>query len=288
MAAARVPSLGELLHRLVTARGHATPGKRSPSPPTRWSLGKAFPFRRVPRAEVSNIVQIGLQRRAIGDRKLIDQHEASGSNRYKKRMGFFRRTAQRVRNENRTKAPVIAAGIVASTHPLRLNPRPGRRLVLRGQNNLTRASRSLPIFINNSWAPMFSICSSIGGGRHYDKHGQIISIPLAELRQMMEAVARPGPRRDVFPFGISGMDEALPGGGLALGAVHEFCEDGARGGYAACALLFTAGILARLKGPVLWCLHSRDLFAPALARVGLHPEVRRRRPQGRASAAPLP
>ena len=75
------------------------------------------------------------------------------------------------------------------------------------------------------------------------------SIPLAELRQMMEAVARPGPRRDVLPFGISGMDEALPGGGLALGAVHEFCEDGARGGYAASALLFTAGILARLEGP---------------------------------------
>ena len=24
--------------------------------------------------------------------------------------------------------------------------------------------------------------------------------------------------------------------------------------------------------PVLWCLHSRDLFAPALARVGLHPD----------------
>src|SRR3954469_21236262 len=44
------------------------------------------------------------------------------------------------------------------------------------------------------------------------------------------------------------------------------------GGYAACALLFAAGILARLPGPVLWCLHSRDLFAPALARVGLHPD----------------
>ena len=27
-----------------------------------------------------------------------------------------------------------------------------------------------------------------------------------------------------------------------------------------------------LQGPVLWCLHSRDLFAPALARVGLHPD----------------
>src|SRR5271156_3575855 len=38
------------------------------------------------------------------------------------------------------------------------------------------------------------------------------------------------------------------------------------------AALFAAGILSRLAGPVLWCLHSRDLFAPALARVGLHPD----------------
>jgi protein ImuA len=38
------------------------------------------------------------------------------------------------------------------------------------------------------------------------------------------------------------------------------------------AALFAAGILSRLEGPVLWCLHRRDLFAPALARVGLHPD----------------
>jgi protein ImuA len=40
----------------------------------------------------------------------------------------------------------------------------------------------------------------------------------------------------------------------------------------AAAILFTAGILARLKGPVLWCLESQDPFAPALARAGLHPD----------------
>ena len=54
--------------------------------------------------------------------------------------------------------------------------------------------------------------------------------------------------------------------------MHELSEEGPRGGYAACALLFAAGILARLAGPVRWCLHSRDLFAPALARVGLDPD----------------
>jgi protein ImuA len=98
------------------------------------------------------------------------------------------------------------------------------------------------------------------------------SIPLAELRRMMEAAGGHAVRGPVLPFGIEAVDGALPGGGLELGAVHEFSEDGPRGGYAACAVLFAAGILARLPGPVLWCLHSRDLFAPALARVGLHPD----------------
>ncbi|MDF0584751.1 hypothetical protein P0R28_35165 [Bradyrhizobium yuanmingense] len=58
---------------------------------------------------------------------------------------------------------------------------------------------------------------------------------------------------------------------MPLGVLHELSEDGPRGSFAANALLFAAGILARLDGPVLWCLHSRDLFAPALARVGLDP-----------------
>ena len=35
---------------------------------------------------------------------------------------------------------------------------------------------------------------------------------------------------------------------------------------------FTAGIAARLKGPVLWCLTRRDLFAPGLMNAGLHPD----------------
>jgi hypothetical protein len=42
--------------------------------------------------------------------------------------------------------------------------------------------------------------------------------------------------------------------------------------HGATAALFAAGILARLKGPVLWCLKSHDLFAPALAGAGLHPD----------------
>src|SRR6185312_13811573 len=47
-------------------------------------------------------------------------------------------------------------------------------------------------------------------------------------------------------------------GGTGFGAMHG-----------AAAALFTAGMLARLSGPIFWCLSRRDLFAPALAGVGL-------------------
>lgn len=96
--------------------------------------------------------------------------------------------------------------------------------------------------------------------------------PFAELRRMVERVSSPHGDHGTLGFGIPEIDTALPGGGLALGAVHEISEGGPRGDYAAVAVLFAAGILARRNGPVLWCLHSRDLFAPALARVGLHPD----------------
>lgn len=100
---------------------------------------------------------------------------------------------------------------------------------------------------------------------------------LAELRRLTEsaggAAGAAGPdAAPTLPFGVAGLDAALPGGGLALGALHQIHEGGPRGRYAATAVLFAGGILARLDGPVLWCLHSRDLFAPALARVGLHPD----------------
>ena len=36
--------------------------------------------------------------------------------------------------------------------------------------------------------------------------------------------------------------------------------------------LFAAGIAARLRGQVLWCLTRQDLFAPALAQAGLMPD----------------
>jgi protein ImuA len=75
-----------------------------------------------------------------------------------------------------------------------------------------------------------------------------------------------------LPFGMPAMDKALPSGGLALGALHEVAGGGVGVVDAAAAALFSAGIVARLDGWVLWCLTTPDLFAPALAQAGLDPD----------------
>ena len=96
---------------------------------------------------------------------------------------------------------------------------------------------------------------------------------IAELRARLERMsAHGGSTAGVLPFGIEAIDGHLPGGGLGLGHLHEVIEAGPASEHASIASIFTAGILARLPGPVLWCLRGRDLFAPALARVGLHPD----------------
>jgi protein ImuA len=98
-------------------------------------------------------------------------------------------------------------------------------------------------------------------------------IPVAELRRWLERAERHGRAEGaVLPFGVALVDRALPHGGLSRGHLHEVIEGGAASEYAGLATLFVAGIVARLSGPVLWCLRGRDLFAPALARVGLHPD----------------
>ena len=99
---------------------------------------------------------------------------------------------------------------------------------------------------------------------------------LSELRGRIERLERGtktnGRRRAVLPFGLPCLDRRLPEGGLPLGALHEIAPGGPALEHGAAAILFAAGVLGRLKGPVLWCLASRDLFAPALARAGLHPD----------------
>lgn len=88
---------------------------------------------------------------------------------------------------------------------------------------------------------------------------------------LIERAGRGGAGRAALPFGAAAIDARLPGGGLALGALHEASGAGPDLAHAAAAALFAAGVLARLRGPVLWCLARRDLFAPALAGAGLHP-----------------
>ncbi|MBC7636146.1 MAG: damage-inducible protein [Acetobacteraceae bacterium] len=92
---------------------------------------------------------------------------------------------------------------------------------------------------------------------------------LDELRARIARIQHAGrPTHAVLPFGVPALDRHLPQGGLALGAVHQVTD----APQSAAAPLFIGGILARLDGTVLWCLRSRDLFAPALAGVGLHPD----------------
>ena len=96
---------------------------------------------------------------------------------------------------------------------------------------------------------------------------------IAQLRRTLERMEpHAGCERGVLPFGIDAIDDRLPGGGLALGHLHEVMEGGPASEYAGLCTLLVAGILSRLAGPVLWCLRGRDLFAPALSRVGLHPD----------------
>src|SRR6201996_8140444 len=96
---------------------------------------------------------------------------------------------------------------------------------------------------------------------------------IAELRRWLERAERHGQAPGLLlPFGVAELDGHLPGGGLRLGHLHAVVEGGAAATYAGLATLFAAGIAARIHGPVLWCLRGRDLFAPALARVGLHPD----------------
>lgn len=92
---------------------------------------------------------------------------------------------------------------------------------------------------------------------------------LEDLRTRIAGIVQAGrARHPVVPFGVAAIDAYLPQGGLARGALHEI----AGGVHGAEAVLFVAGVLARLDGPVLWCLRRRDLFAPALAGAGLHPD----------------
>jgi protein ImuA len=96
---------------------------------------------------------------------------------------------------------------------------------------------------------------------------------LDALRSQIENIARGRPpARGALSFGVMAIDQHLPGGGLARGALHEVAGGGPEVEHAGSATLFVAGVLARLRGPVVWVLQHPDLFAPGLACVGLKPD----------------
>ncbi len=104
----------------------------------------------------------------------------------------------------------------------------------------------------------------------------------ARIRKL-EGIGREAPAAtgaNTVAFGIAEIDSRLPGGGLALGALHEVIAD-----HAGAATGFCAALLARLaavragsgEDRVLWCTrpHLFDagmLYGPGLARFGLAPE----------------
>jgi protein ImuA len=96
---------------------------------------------------------------------------------------------------------------------------------------------------------------------------------LADLRERISSIEGEGAKKAGYlPFGVAEIDDILPGGGLAHGALHEFAGGGSGTVDGAAAALLAAGIAARTKGPIVWCLTRPDLFFPALAQVGLHPD----------------
>jgi protein ImuA len=95
-------------------------------------------------------------------------------------------------------------------------------------------------------------------------------IAIDALRERIATIEGRGRRTTaVLPFGLRALDSRLPGGGLSLGALHEIAGGGNGALDGAAAALFAAGIAARTKGKVLWCIVRADLFAPALAQAGL-------------------
>jgi protein ImuA len=99
---------------------------------------------------------------------------------------------------------------------------------------------------------------------------------LSTLRERVRRIERPtATAHGVLPFGLAAIDRALPGGGLARGALHEILGAGGDEEDGALAAAFAAGIVARLApagdGIVLWCLARPDLYGPGLAAQGLDP-----------------
>ncbi len=91
---------------------------------------------------------------------------------------------------------------------------------------------------------------------------------LEALRQEIRRIEIPGEAEATcLSLGIPEIDEALPGGGLRAGCVHEIGGDEAATGFCA-VLLARAG---RAPGPLMWLARGDDLYLPGLVRYGIEP-----------------
>ncbi|HLZ66764.1 MAG TPA: hypothetical protein VKQ29_11075 [Aliidongia sp.] len=95
---------------------------------------------------------------------------------------------------------------------------------------------------------------------------------LAALRATLRRLEGPGRvAAGVAPTGLGPIDDVLPEGGLARGALHEIVGEAAdRAAASGFVLRLLAGLAA--QGPVLWCLADPDLYGPGLQRLGLAPD----------------
>ena len=99
---------------------------------------------------------------------------------------------------------------------------------------------------------------------------------LSILRERVRLIERPtATAHGVLPFGLAAIDRALPGGGLARGALHEILGAGGDEEDGALPAAFAAGVAGRLaaagEGIALWCSARPDLYGPGLAAQGLDP-----------------
>ncbi|NPD66308.1 damage-inducible mutagenesis protein (plasmid) [Lichenicola cladoniae] len=79
-------------------------------------------------------------------------------------------------------------------------------------------------------------------------------------------------REPRLTFGQPDIDEAIPGHGLMVGALHEFIGAGADTEFGAFPAQLIAALAGRLPGPVLWIVDRTLPFAAGLAGCGLCPD----------------
>lgn len=94
----------------------------------------------------------------------------------------------------------------------------------------------------------------------------------AEVARMEGSGRDHGAPRPVMPLGLPVIDEAVRGGGLALGGLHVFAGTGLDTEFGAAPALFAASFAGKLDGSVGWIVERTPPYSPALAGVGLRPD----------------